>query len=65
MKFKQNLNQIIIVLAVVLVWRGTWGLADIYLFPNQPVLSFSISIIAGLALLTFIDFKKKDFSELE
>lgn len=34
--------------AVVGYWRGTWGLNDVYVYPNQPVLSSLASIIIGL-----------------
>jgi len=39
------------VLGVVLFWRGVWGLTDLYLFPNQPELSYLISILGGLLIL--------------
>jgi hypothetical protein len=41
-------------LAVVSFWRGVWGLMDVYLFPEDPTLSFLISIIIGLAMLLVI-----------
>lgn len=37
--------------AIVSIWRGTWLLMDLYLFPSSPVLSSMVSIGAGLALL--------------
>ncbi len=61
---KKNFNYIIIVLGIVLVWRGIWGLADTYLFPNNPILSFIISVLIGIFLLFLVDIKKKDISEL-
>ncbi len=42
---------IIIAFAIISFWRGTWGLMDIYLFPNSHVMSFSVSILAGVIIL--------------
>jgi len=38
-------------IAVVSFWRGAWGLMDIYLFPENPTLSFSASFIIGFVIL--------------
>ncbi len=43
------------VLGVVLFWRGVWGLMDIYLFPDQPTLSYLLSILGGLLVLWIDD----------
>lgn len=48
---KNIIYTIIIAFAIVLFWRGVWGLTDLYLFPNNLVLSFSISILAGVLIL--------------
>ncbi len=37
--------------AVIAVWRGIWNLLDLYLYPNDIVLSSIISIIVGLGIL--------------
>ena len=42
---------ILIAFAVVSFWRGIWGLMDLYLFPQNQVLSFFVSCIIGLAIL--------------
>lgn len=60
-----NLRHIIIAIGVVMVWRGIWGLADLFLFPSNTLLSFSVSIIIGIIILFLVDFKKKDISELQ
>ncbi|MFH1832900.1 MAG: hypothetical protein ABH816_01895 [Candidatus Levyibacteriota bacterium] len=38
-------------ISVVSFWRGTWGLMDLYLFPNNPTLSFSASFVVGFIIL--------------
>lgn len=61
---KRNLEVLLLVVAVVLVWRGVWGLTDLYLLPDYPALSFSLSVLVGLALLYFHDPKKRSVDEL-
>jgi hypothetical protein len=53
----RNLYALIVGLAVILYWRGIWGLADVYLFPDNSALSFSVSAILGIVLLFINDFK--------
>jgi len=43
------------VLGIVMVWRGVWGILDKYLFPENPVLSYTISIALGLFVLYLPD----------
>ena len=42
---------IVIAASVISVWRGLWGLLDIYLFPQNVELSYWISLVAGLFVL--------------
>ncbi|MDA1209178.1 MAG: hypothetical protein O2904_04080 [bacterium] len=42
---------LVVVIAVVFVWRGIWNLIDIYLFPGNPLLSNVVSILLGIFLL--------------
>ncbi len=37
--------------AVVLFWRGMWGLMDMWLFPNNELLSYLTSAMVGVAIL--------------
>ena len=50
-RFHKVLHALTIAFAIVAFWRGTWGLMDLYLFPNNAVLSFIISIGIGVAIL--------------
>jgi len=43
-----------LVVAVVMVWRGVWGLLDEYLLPKNPKLSYWISFIIGIVLLLIL-----------
>jgi len=38
-------------ISVIAFWRGVWGLMDLYLFPNNPTLSFSASFLIGFIIL--------------
>jgi len=49
---------ILVGFSVVMFWRGAWGLMDLYLFPDNPTLSFSVSLLAGILILFFINRKK-------
>ena len=54
---KSNFKLLVLAIGVVAIWRGVWGLMDLYLFPNNPALSFIISIAIGLFILYFNDRK--------
>jgi len=60
---KKNFFSLLLeVVGVVLIWRGVWGILDIYLFPNCPIASYLSSILIGF-LFVWIDDRKLD--ELE
>jgi hypothetical protein len=64
-KLKKNLSYLTIAIGIVLIWRGVWGLADIFLIPSTPALSFAVSIILGILLLLLHNPKRFDLDELE
>jgi hypothetical protein len=37
-----------------MLWRGVWGLLDVFIFPENQALSFAISSILGIILLISI-----------
>lgn len=39
--------------AVVLFWRGAWGLLDLYFFPDNQTFSFLASLVVGIGILYF------------
>lgn len=62
-KFKQEnptANVIIVVVAIIAFWRGMWGLLDVVLFPNSPMLSYLSSILIGALVLYLDGFSLKD-----
>jgi Fuseless-like protein (putative pre-synaptic calcium channel regulator) len=65
-KLKQypSLNAIIILIAMIMLWRGVWGLLDIYLFPGVPTLSYLLSILFGIFILYLDDFSLSDLKKI-
>ena len=59
-KLSKNLKFLFIAVGVILFWRGLWGLADLYIFPENPPMSFVISILLGLAILLLSHEKLSD-----
>jgi uncharacterized membrane protein len=51
------LNTFIVLIAVILMWRGIWGLLDYYVFPENPVLSYVIGAAIGFLILILDDFE--------
>jgi hypothetical protein len=54
--FQAPLLYLVAVVAVVMMWRGLWGLLDIYLWPQNPKRSNWVSFIAGFILICIILF---------
>lgn len=48
---RKNLRIIIDLLGIIIIWRGIWGIFDIFIFPGNPVLSYLFSIVLGFILL--------------
>ena len=50
---------IIIAFAIISFWRGAWGLLDYLVFPNNELVSYTISILIGISLLLMTDYVGK------
>jgi Flp pilus assembly pilin Flp len=59
---EQALFALLIAIAVISVWRGVKGLMDIYLFPNNYVLSSWISLAFGLLILAISHYWTKELA---
>lgn len=55
-----TLNAIVVIFAIIMLWRGVWELLNIYLFPGSPTFSNLLSIALGALILHFDDFSLKD-----
>ncbi|MBU4266586.1 MAG: hypothetical protein L6243_07565 [Candidatus Altiarchaeales archaeon] len=51
----QKLFALIIGVAVIMFWRGIWGLLDVYFLPNDVGLSLVLSAVIGLVILAACD----------
>ena len=51
---KNRLTVVFDFIGIIILWRGVWGLMDLFLFPNQPLYSYGASILLGIVLV-FID----------
>lgn len=51
----QKLFALIIAIALIMFWRGVWGLLDVYLLPEAPGMSFLLSGVIGLVILLGCD----------
>ncbi len=54
------LFSILIGSSVISFWRGVWGLMDVYLFPNNPGLSYLLSVLFGILILIATDYTVKE-----
>lgn len=50
-KHHQLFFSLIIMSGMISLWRGIWGLLDIYFIPGNPTLSFSLSVALGIAVI--------------
>ncbi len=50
---KSLIHVILIAVAVVLFWRGAWGLMDLYVFPGNELQSYIVSLVLGLIILFY------------
>ena len=51
---------IVIGVAVVAFWRGVWGLLDLYLFPQNELLSYVASTLFGIIILSITHYITKE-----
>lgn len=53
-------NAIVVIFAIIMLWRGVWELLNLYFFPGSPTFSNLLSIALGALILHFDDFSLKD-----
>lgn len=54
---KRHVKFLALAAGVILVWRGIWSLADMYLAVDHPIVSAVLSIVLGVAILSVTDRK--------
>ena len=55
-----NFRSLTIGASLIFFWRGAWGLMDMYLFPNQPSISYILSVVLGILIVFLIDHRLDD-----
>lgn len=48
---RKNLRIIIDLLGAIAVWWGIWGILDLFIFPENHLVSYIVSIALGFILL--------------
>ncbi|MEI8067365.1 MAG: hypothetical protein WCG91_00240 [Candidatus Shapirobacteria bacterium] len=48
---RKNLRIIIDFLGAIAIWWGIWGILDLFVFPENQLLSYIVSIVFGFILL--------------
>jgi hypothetical protein len=61
-KFRHIAESLLVGTGLILLWRGIWGILDIYLFPNERILSYAISIGLGLLVLLIDDLELNELN---
>jgi len=49
--YSKFLYSFLVGIAFIGIWRGCWGLLDMYLFPNIPILSYFLTLVFGVMVL--------------
>ena len=59
-----NANIFLVCVCIVMVWRWVWNLLDMYIFPNNPLISNIICIFLWIAILLMDDWKLLELEEV-
>lgn len=51
LKKRNGLNTILELLGAIAIWWGIWGIMDLFVFPNNELWSYLISIILGFLII--------------
>jgi|SaaInlStandDraft_7_1057024.scaffolds.fasta_scaffold355475_1 hypothetical protein len=60
MKLKKHhrlLYGLIIAVGLMSIWRGTWLLSDVFIFPSNTALSAVTSVLIGIIILSVMHYK--------
>lgn len=62
--YNSNANIFLVCVCIVMVWRWVWNLLDMYIFPNNPVISNIICISLWIIVLLMDDWKLLELEEI-
>ena len=52
---RKSLKLLLLGFGVIAIWRGIWGLLDLFLIPSNELSSYIMSIIIGLTVLMLVN----------
>ncbi|GAX87334.1 conserved hypothetical protein [Lebetimonas natsushimae] len=59
-KHKRGIAALVAALGVVAFWRGSWMLMDIFLFPDNQILSAIASLMGGIIIILILNYNFED-----
>lgn len=59
--FFYNVRVFLLIIAVIMIWRGIWNFLDSYFLPDNYVLSNILTIVIGLIIIFVNDYELEDF----
>lgn len=54
LKKRNGLNTILELLGAIAIWWGIWGIMDLFVFPNNKLWSYLISIVLGFLIIFIV-----------
>ncbi|MDD2871436.1 MAG: hypothetical protein PHS49_05590 [Candidatus Gracilibacteria bacterium] len=55
-EFFYNFRILILVISVIMIWRGVWNLIDHYFFPDDFIFSNVATIVLGIIIMFMIEY---------
>ena len=59
-KVKKNLNIIIVCVCIIMIWRAVWDMCDLFIFPDNQILSDIICFVIWIIVLLIDDGKLEE-----
>ncbi|MDD3144592.1 MAG: hypothetical protein PHV23_00615 [Candidatus Gracilibacteria bacterium] len=60
-EFLYNLRVFLLIIAVIMIWRGVWNFLDFYFLKDYFILSNLLTIVIGLVIIFINDYELDDF----
>ena len=58
-----NLNIFVVCVSIIMIWRWIWNILDMYIFPNNPLVSNLICIVLWIIILLIDDWRLLELEE--
>ncbi|MDD2907263.1 MAG: hypothetical protein PHH98_01350 [Candidatus Gracilibacteria bacterium] len=60
-EFLYNMRIFLLIVAVIMIWRGIWNFLDFYFLKDYFILSNLLTIVIGLIIIFINDYELDDF----